>query len=392
MKNSNSTLFIISNIINRLGDSIDLIAMMWLTYEVTNSFLLTGVVAAFNGLPSIILGLFSGIITDHISKKKLILIGDVGRGIIVLMIAVLFQIGRLNIYILCLSTVLISTLEIFSSPARRSVLPFLVSKDDLRKENSKNSSGKIISQIIGLSLAGVIINYLGLVTAILIDGITFFSSAILVGKIKLDEEKKTRTKIKIFDDLKKGFLVIRNERIILETTIMATAVNLFIGGFNIMILAYCKEVLFNNSQGQSLINTLSVVGILVISSYFSYTKRVVNLEKTIRLGFYGLGISLLLFGICRNNIAAYLIAIFYGMATGCITVSSVTILHHNIPLQHMGKVMAIVGLTNESSIPLGNIIAASLLANVSVNTTFIYFGMGIVVVSSIILLAFKNCS
>ncbi len=43
-------LFIASNIVKRFGDSVDLIAFVWLTYEVTNSVIFTGIVAVFNGL------------------------------------------------------------------------------------------------------------------------------------------------------------------------------------------------------------------------------------------------------------------------------------------------------------------------------------------------------
>lgn len=59
------------------------------------------------------------------------------------------------------------------------------------------------------------------------------------------------------------YIVIKNS-IILKATVMATMVNLFIGGFNILILNYCKNIIGNSSQGQSLIHTFSVVGILTI--------------------------------------------------------------------------------------------------------------------------------
>lgn len=189
-KNKNINCFILSNIINRFGDSVDLIAFMWLTYEITNSILFTGIVAAFNGIPSIVLGVFSGFIADHWSKKKLIMIGDLARGIIVLVIIVLFKIKLLNMPILCVSTILISTFEIIAAPARRSMIPFLVEKDELKKINSKLSTGKIIAQISGLALSGVIINSFGAISAVMIDAITFFISFALIYMIKFQDNSK----------------------------------------------------------------------------------------------------------------------------------------------------------------------------------------------------------
>lgn len=390
----NALLFIISNIVNRFGDSVDLIAFMWLTYEVTNSVILTGVVAAFNGLPSIILGLFSGVITDRLSKKRLIIIGDLCRGGLVSIIVILFYTNMLNIYILCVTTILISTFEILSTPARRSILPFIVDKEDLRRINSKNSAGKTISQILGLSMAGIIINHFGLAVAVMVDAITFFLSALLIGGIHIiGEEVVCRNEKGTFiSELKEGLVAFKNEKIVLKTTIMATVVNLFIGGFSVMTLSYCSSVIKNNSQGQSIINALNVVGILLVSLALSYIKKQISLEKIINTGFVGLGISLILFGICNYSIGAYIIAVMYGMATGCITVSSVTILQHNIPLQHMGKVMALVSLINESSVPLGNILASFMVEHVGVSNTFLWFGILIVLLILLIRYVFKCIS
>jgi len=397
----NVALFISSNIINRFGDSVDLIAFMWLTYEVTNSVMLTGIVAAFNGLPSIIFGLFSGVLTDYVNRKNLIIIGDVARGIIVCCIVVLYKFNLLNIYILCIATIFISIFEILSSPARRSMLPFLVKKEDLRTVNSKNAAGKIISQMLGLSTAGVIIGFWGLSSAVMLDAVTFFISAILIFKIDINtSEKKRREKhISVIYGVKDAVIVIKKERIILKTTIMATLVNLFIGGFNVLVLSYCINILGNNSQGQSVINTLSVIGIFLVSLYFSKTKKNINLENVINIGFIGLGLCFVMLGLCSSNICAYSIAILYGIATGCITISSVTILHRNIPLMHMGKVMALVSLVNESSIPFGNLLVSIMLENFTVQLILLVYGVMMIVSSLLIIYFFmkkkiehENCS
>lgn len=391
-KNKNINCFILSNIINRFGDSVDLIAFMWLTYEITNSILFTGIVAAFNGIPSIVLGVFSGFIADHWSKKKLIMIGDLARGIIVLVIIVLFKIKLLNMPILCVSTILISTFEIIAAPARRSMIPFLVEKDELKKINSKLSTGKIIAQISGLALSGVIINSFGAISAVMIDAITFFISFALIYMIKFQDNSKEINKqySSILSEIKDSVRVITKQNIIFKTTLMATFVNIFIGCFNVLSLSYCENILKNDSKGQSIINIASILGILTVSILFSNIKEKIKIEKIIDIGFIGLGVSFLLFGICQNNILAYLIAYGYGLATGCITITSVTILHKNIPFNHMGKVMAVVSLTNESSIPLGNLMAGILLRKIKINTIFLGYGFIIVVVCMLMIKIFDG--
>lgn len=171
---------------------------------------------------------------------------------------------------------------------------------------------------------------------------------------------------------------------------MATFVNIFIGCFNVLSLSYCENILKNDSKGQSIINITSILGILTVSILFSNIKEKIKIEKIIDIGFIGLGVSFLLFGICQNNILAYLIAYGYGLATGCITITSVTILHKNIPFNHMGKVMAVVSLTNESSIPLGNLMAGILLRKIKINTIFLGYGFIIVVVCMLMIKIFDG--
>lgn len=170
---------------------------------------------------------------------------------------------------------------------------------------------------------------------------------------------------------------------------MATVINLFIGGFNVLSLSFCKEVIGNGSKGQSMINTCSVIGILVLSTLFTYVRKKIYLEKVINVGFVGLGISFLLLGLSTNSIAAYAVAFLYGMATGCITVTSVTILQSEIPLHHMGKVMAVVSLINESSIPFGNLIVGIMLQRFMPNRIFIIYGFFILLSTLLLLLIFS---
>ena len=224
MKDKNFNLLFLSNIINKFGDSIDLIAFMWLTYEVTNSAALTGVVAAFNGLPAIVLGLFSGIIADRFDKKKLMAWSDFFRGIMVVLICILYLFNDLNVYILIIATLIISILEILSTPARRAILPSIVEKEDLLKCNSKISSGKLIVQLIGLAVAGTIISKFGVVAAIGTDAATFFISFILLMNIKVNKKDDIRKdkKYSIKSDVKEALAILFKQLTILRTTIIAT--------------------------------------------------------------------------------------------------------------------------------------------------------------------------
>lgn len=391
MKNKNLSYFLCSNIISRFGDSIDLIAFMWLTYKVTNSALLTGIVAAFNGVPSIILGLFAGVIADKYNKKRLMLIGDMARALIVTIICILYVINSLNVVVLIVATLLISTFEIISTPARRAILPILVEKKDLLKANSKLSSGKLIAQLVGLSISGLIIAHFGIIVGVAIDALTFYISFLLISRmcIIIEKENHTLSANSIISEIKEGMSVLLHEKVVFKTTILATFVNLFIGCFNFLILNYCVHVLHNDSNGQSILTTVNVIGVLAVSFFFIKLTQKISEEKMIDLGFILLGISFILFSINHILVFAIIITFIYGVGTGFISVISVSLIQRDTPKKHLGKVLSIISLVNESSIPLGNLLAGILINKINISQIFLIYGGVMILVTFIINLFFK---
>lgn len=394
MKNKNLIYFLLSSVISKFGDSIDLIAFMWLTYKITDSALLTGVVAAFNGLPAIVLGIFSGIIADRYDKKKLMIIGDLARAVIVTIICLLYLLGSLQVMMLIIATLLISTFEILSTPARRAILPLIVEKEELLKANSKLSSGKLIAQLAGLSIAGVIINHFGIITGVAIDAVTFYISLFLISRMHITDENLNQglTIKTLVNDLKEGLQVLGQEKIILKTTILATFVNLFIGCFNLLILNYCVKVLHNGSNGQSILTTVSVIGVLAVSFSFIKLKGRIKEEKIIDIGFLLLGISFLLYGFNHFMLIGVIITFLYGIGTGFITITSVTLIQRDTPKKHLGKVLSIISLVNESSVPLGNLFAGILIEKIDISLLFFLYGGLMIIISAALNLVFKILS
>ncbi|MCX7885488.1 MAG: MFS transporter [Caloramator sp.] len=182
--------------ISRFGDSIDAIAYAWMVYELTGSKLLMGTLFAVNAIPNIVLSPFAGIFADRHSKKKIIILGNLFRGIVVSFTAILFYYNLLRPWHLFIFTVLNSTFESFISPANSVLNASLVPKELYLTANSFTSSVNTFSELIGLALAGVIISIFKISGAILIDGMTFFIACILLSFIKYTENIEIKKRFK----------------------------------------------------------------------------------------------------------------------------------------------------------------------------------------------------
>ena len=129
---------IAANVVNRFGDSLDAIAYSWLMYEVTGSASLMALILAINYIPTIVLQPIAGVFVDRISKKRAMIICDVGRGIVVLSTALLYLQGMISPLALAMLTVANSTLEALSVPARLAIVQSLLDKDKYTEDIDLN--------------------------------------------------------------------------------------------------------------------------------------------------------------------------------------------------------------------------------------------------------------
>ena len=188
---------IFANVISRFGDSIDAIAFTWLVYAVTKSAAWTAVIFAMNQLPSVILQPFTGALVERMNKKRIMVLTDIVRGIIVAGMAGLYVAGMITPFILIIFTLIISSVEAFCLPASISLIPKIIEKKYYGFGTSLNSSISNIMQLIGMGMAGIIIGCWGIETAILIDGTTFLLSALITSTVKVKENIEKHGKLEV---------------------------------------------------------------------------------------------------------------------------------------------------------------------------------------------------
>lgn len=181
----NYLILLAAKAISRFGDSLDSIAYSWMVYLLTGSKLLMGTLFAVSIMPNIVLSLFSGVLVDRWSIKRIVVITGAGRGMIVFVTGLMFYLGFLAPWHLFVFAVINSSFEAFSTPAELSLVRKVLPRELLLKGNSFTSAISRTAEIIGLGAAGTIIAWLGISSALWIDAGTFFTSALLLSFLSL---------------------------------------------------------------------------------------------------------------------------------------------------------------------------------------------------------------
>lgn len=394
------TIFISAHVISRFGDSIDSIAYEWMVYILTGSKLLMGTLLAVNALPNIIFSIFSGVLADRTSKKKLVVSGHFGRGIVVCLTAFLYFTKMLRPWHLFILTFINSTFESFSTPAQNSMIPLILPKDLFLSASSFSTSASTLAQLIGLGAAGFIIGVFGISGAIFIDGLTFFAAGILIFIMKIEEFKANSEAMTFrlyISNLKEGFVFVREHTLILTTILLAALTNFCLAPINVLQAPYVKDILKTGAEGLSYIGIGIMAGMMIggllVGQYGSRFKKSILISSGIAM--LGFCYALLSFpgyinvSILPPVVIASIICFVLGIS---LTVSQAPMSAYtleNTPKELMGRVMSLLTMLTLCTTPLGSAMTGVVSEYVPIPLLFLIMGV-IIMIFSISLLFNKK--
>lgn len=374
---------ILANIINRFGDSIDAIAFTWLVYAITGSASWSAIIYALNMLPTILLQPFAGAAVERRSKKTLMVISDLMRGLLVVVLALIYMTGELNPWILAILMLIISSVEAFCTPASTAIVPMVLEEKYYEYGMSLNSVASTVMQLIGTGVAGVIIGAFGVEVAIFIDAVTFFGSAVikmcLNVKEKLDRERGVTGVKQYFEDLKGGFSYMKARPILLNLCFLAFLVNAMLVPLNSFQAPLVSDVLGQGSELLSVIGIAMVIGMGAGSILFPFLSKKTSVKNSILL--YGIGVAISggimpLGALVKENwIAVYVIVVLGSVGLGFFasTLSSVLSVQFLkcVDQDYLARAQALLGAGATAAMPLTSIFLSIVVNYVSVKDIMI---------------------
>lgn len=315
-----------ANVISRFGDSVDELAFTWLVYRVTGSAAWSAILFALNQLPSIIVQPFTGALVEGMNKKRLMVVTDVIRGMIVAALAVLYMTENVTPLILVLFTLIISTVEAFRMPAGMCVFPMVLKEEQYEFGTSLSSIASTVVELIGVAAAGIIIGAFGIGTAILIDAATFVGSALVLSFLKIKEEHLQRGEVDAkgyVNLLKEGIVYLKNEEVIRNFCLMAVIVNAVIVPFNALQSPIICDVLGQNAEFLSVFGISMLAFMGIGSLFFPYISKKFSVRGILVGSGIGIGASFALLTLGKflqgSIVAIYVITI---LATAVLGISA----------------------------------------------------------------------
>ncbi|TCO35942.1 putative MFS family arabinose efflux permease [Kribbella steppae] len=137
-----------------------------------------GVLAALTVLPHLAFGLPAGVWVDRWSLRRVLVVTDVGRAVLLGCIPLAAAVGALQMWQLYVVAVLTGVLTLLSETASMTLLPALVPRDDLIRANSAHLLNVNVASTAGPSVAGLLVQLVTAPFAILFDAVSYVVSAV----------------------------------------------------------------------------------------------------------------------------------------------------------------------------------------------------------------------
>jgi MFS family permease len=175
----------IGSTLSQVGTSMTSFAIMLQVYDATHSTAATGAIGVVTLIPMLLIALPGGSLADRVDRRKLILVMTTGQAAVsaLLFCQALLAHGAGWLWLVYALVAAQSALGAVNAPARRTLIPSLVSSAQLPAAMALNRVSTQTMMIAGPALAGVVTGALGLKGCYLADAISFAGAFYGVGRI-----------------------------------------------------------------------------------------------------------------------------------------------------------------------------------------------------------------
>lgn len=373
-------LFLVSQVISLFGSSLVQYAIMWFITLKTQSGVMMTISIICGFLPTFFLSPFAGVWADRYNRKMLIIVADSLIAISTLILAILFLMGYDAIWLLFVISAIRALGTGVQTPAVGAFIPQIVPEDKLTKVNAINGSIQSLVTLVSPMISGALLTMATIETIFFIDVVTAAIAVVILLfflKVPVHEKAKSEQTISYFDDMKKGFVYIKNHDYVKSFFIFCA---LFF--FIIAPVAFLTPLQVTRTFGNDVWRLTAIeitfsmgmmVGGVIMASWGGFKNKI----HTMALSVFVTGIGTLALGLAPTF---WLYTFFMGLIGIVIPVfntPSTVLLQEKVEPDFLGRVFGVLGMISSSMMPLGMLIFGPIADIIEIE--WLLVGTGVVI-------------
>lgn len=355
----NIILFLASQIVSLFGSMLVQYAVTWYITLKTQSGVMMTISIICGFLPMFFISPFAGVWADRYNRKLLIILSDLMTAVSTLVLAILFYMGYESLWLLFVISAIRALGSGVQAPAVSAFIPQIVPEDQLTKVNATNGSIQSLAMIVAPILSGALL-YLAPIENIFFIDVATAAVAIFILSVMLNVPAHAKAlavqKNGYFNDMKEGYLYIKNHRFIRVFFLYSSIFFIFISP-----AAFLTPLQVTRSFGGDVWRLTSVeiafsggtmLGGLLMLSWGGLKNKV----HTMVLANLVLGACTVAIGVVPIFAVYLLMMVITGIAVPIYNTPATVLLQQKVEPDFLGRVFGVMSMISSIMMPAGMLI------------------------------------
>jgi MFS family permease len=375
LQNRNYLIYLTGNTISLHGLWIYRVALGWFAWQLTESELWIGIIAFTQFAPAVLLGPVFGVLADRFDRRLASLFINSISIMNMLLLGLLAYMGKVDIYVLTLLSLMQGTLDGAHMPVRMSVVPNLVHKEQLRSAIAITSISFNVSRFVGPAIAGIVIVGFGVAAAFVINGLSYFFliAAMVIVRLNPASARKQRPK-HLWLELKDGVRYVLHHQSIRAVLIIIALASVLARGALEMMPAFADAVFQRGSAGLAILTSAIGAGAIVAGMILSRSTEWLTV-KVIRIAAAGGGLLIALLGVIENFHIAVAVVVLLGVVLSMVGIGSQILVQTLVDDEVRGRVSSLWGMIAFGGTALGSLLVGSAASAWSLQSAVLVTGV-----------------
>ena len=368
-RNRDYAYYTIGNTISLIGLWVQRLAIGWLTWELTGSGAWLGAVAVADLVPALVIGPFAGVLADRFDRTRILHVTQFVSLLQALALWALYETGHVNIHIVFALTLGLGVNAAITQPARLSLIPQLVRKDDLNTALALNSVLFNSARFVGPVVAGLIMTVSDLGMTFLFNAFAYLAMVLTLFRVRATPPRATvghGTRLptagepatadqdrSVLGDLAQGVAYSARHAAIRALMLIVAAMAILAKPIADLLPGFAGAVFGNGQAGLVQMTSVMGAGAILGGMWLAQRATVQGLPRIAVTALAVAGVMVAAFSLSPSYHAALPLLFVASGAMSVVGTTTQTLVQHVVDEDKRGRVIALWGLIFRGAPALG---------------------------------------
>ncbi|MBM3345324.1 MAG: MFS transporter [Betaproteobacteria bacterium] len=367
--------FFIGQLCGAMGSWVQLVAMGWLTYRITGSVFMLGVVGFAGQIALFFLAPVGGMLADRFDRRRMMMINQVLVACQALALALLTYTDTIEAWHLVALSLILGAFYAFDAPIRQAV-PIQLVRDgrDLPNAIALVAITTNTARLVGPSVGGVLVALVGEAGCFMVNGAAYLMTFLSISVLRL-APAPARVNDSPLQAIGAGMAYAADTPTIRLMLLFSAAVAFFATAYLTLMPYFTREVYGAGPELLGLLLGAAGMGSLAGSFYLATWNSLHRLPRSVAIAVAVAGAALACFPLTAAPAAGAAVLVMVGFGVVFCAGGANTLLQHLVREDMRGRVMSLFVMCYYGVMPLGSLATGTLAELFGAKSTLVVFGV-----------------